>query len=165
MHEENIANLREEALRLIPGTGSAGEDEASTWLAQCQRRFTADLRSGNGMKADAVKQFVQELMSGTHGPVLQAEQIFPVSSRPAYWVNRARHEVERHGSLGGGAGLPGAGRQPPGLPRGPALQPSAACGVRGQRAADGGICEPSSRWMRRVTTSCTRCFRASSPGY
>ena len=58
-----------------------------------------DQSDRNGMKADAVKQFVQELMSSTQGPVLQAEQIFPVSSRYAYLANRARHEVERHGSL------------------------------------------------------------------
>ena len=58
-----------------------------------------DQSDRNGMKADAVKQFVQELMSSTQGSVLQAEQIFPVSSRYAYLANRARHEVERHGSL------------------------------------------------------------------
>ena len=58
-----------------------------------------DQSDRNGMKADAVKQFVQELMSSTQGPVLQAEQVFPVSSRYAYLANRARHEVERHGRL------------------------------------------------------------------
>ncbi|MEN9367304.1 MAG: hypothetical protein RL489_1662 [Pseudomonadota bacterium] len=58
-----------------------------------------DQSDRNGMKADAVKQFVQELMSSTQGPVLQAEQVFPVSSRYAYLANRARHEVARHGSL------------------------------------------------------------------
>ena len=40
--------------------------------------------------------------------------------------------------------MPGAGRQPLGLLRGPAPQPSAACGVRGQRAAEGGVC--GQRW-------------------
>ena len=58
-----------------------------------------DQSNRNGMKADAIKQLVQDLMSSTQGPALQIEQIFPVSSNFAYLATRAQHEVERHGRL------------------------------------------------------------------
>ena len=56
-----------------------------------------DQKDRNGMDVAEVKQFVQDLMSSTQGPVLQAEQIFPVSARKAYLANRAWQEIERKG--------------------------------------------------------------------
>ena len=58
-----------------------------------------DQKDRNGMDVAEVKQFVQDLMSSTQGPVLQAEQIFPVSARKAYLANRAWQEIERKGDL------------------------------------------------------------------
>lgn len=54
-----------------------------------------DQEDRNGMDEKEVKRFVEGLVDKQ----IKAEQIFPVSSKWAYLSNRARHEIQLHGTL------------------------------------------------------------------